>query len=436
VTAQTPATPGGLLSKLTPGRRLVRRLAVTAMVILAYRVGSQIPIPGVDLATLVEHRHAADSGLNVLDLFSGGAFSAGSVFALGVLPYVTASLMMQLGANLVPALRVMQRDPVGRRRHEKISKILAVILAVVEAVVLLVKLHNQNIVPIPFTPVILPDLTVTTGIAATLTLVAGFLTVLWLARVITQRGIGNGMSIMIIAATVSGLVPSIRQVASEAGPIQGIALVLVTAAVTLAIVVLTLAERRLPVVSLRSVESARRGDTAALAARPLAAGVVPSLFAGALLGLMAATVKALPDSWSWKATALDLAGGQSWQALVVLAITVAGFTYVYTAIQMNTLEIADDLQKRGMVLHGARPGAATVHRLAWHLARSAVFGGVVLAVAAVLPVALAASMGIAMVPLLGSGLLILASSLTDAAAQYRAHRSVLEANQLIPPAAR
>lgn len=370
---------------------LRNKILLTLGLLLIYRVGSNVPLPGVDISSLDALKSQTDDGLlGLLNAFTGGAFANASVLALGIMPYISASIVIQLLGLAVPSIQKMQKDgESGRQKITQITRYLTIGICLVQAPGYLVNLSSQGVTSVLPEPLF--------SILSVITLVAGTIFAMWLGERITDRGIGNGISILIMVGIIASFPTSILQEVNSrlSGGTGGLVTIVLEFVafylVIMAAIALTQAVRKVP------LQYAKRNAVAGqMASRPLgreylplrvnASGVMPIIFAQAIM-FIPVTVASMGDSesaaTSWVITYFsDFAG--FWYNLV-FAILIIGFTYFYTAIQVNTNNIADDLKRNGGFVPGVKPGRATADYLDEILSRITLPGSIFLAVLAILP---------------------------------------------------
>jgi preprotein translocase subunit SecY len=400
---------------------LGRRLWFTIGALLVYRLGTYIPLPGIDQTTLAQlFRSQAGGILGQVDLFSGGAVRRLAIFALGLTPYLSAAILLQLASIVVPALRALPRQGErGRRRLDVYTLVLAVALAAFQAFGIAIALEGvTNLVTEP-------------GLAfrttAVLSLTGGTVFLVWLSGQITTRGIGNGLALILALGVIFEL-PSAIAATLELGRrgvlstdlILGLALLAV--GLTGLIVFMERAQRRLHVVYPRRQVGMRMIEgQAQLAVKLNAAGVIPAIVASWLLAqlvVISVIVAGKGPGW-WDAIAR---GRPSYMICYALAIVLCAF--VYTAFVLDPEQVAADLEKRGGVIPGVAPGEATVAHVDAAISRTTVLGASYLALVCLIPEFLIAK---AQVPfyLGGTSLLIVVGTMLDLGAQFKTRALVM-----------
>ena len=371
---------------------LRKRILFTLGLLLIYRLGSFVTLPGVDHSVLQawteNFAKDANSLMGLLNIFSGGAFSQASIFALGVMPYITASIIIQLLGIMVPYFRKMQREgESGRRRMNQWTRFLTIAVLILQAPAYL------------GTQVIASGAVATTGsflglehgafmIPAVIVLIAGTMFIMWLGEKITDKGIGNGISLIIMIGIVARLPHAfLEELTFKFGP-DGNIIMLIVELIFLALVfMLTIAivqaVRKIPVQYAKRIVGNKQygGVRQYIPLKLNAANVMPIIFAQALMFI---------PGLIWKGQWLDVA---SWQYNITLVVLVIAFTYFYTAIIVNPQMMADDMKRNGGFIPGVKPGKSTVSYIDDIMTRITLPGSIFLALITVLP-AVAMAIGI------------------------------------------
>jgi preprotein translocase subunit SecY len=353
------------------------KLLFTAAMIAIYRFGCYVPTPGIDIQALEEFFKSGNAGVvGFLDLFSGGALARVAVFALGIMPYITASIIMQLLTVVIPKLEELAKEgEQGQKVITKYTRWLTVGLAMVQSVGYVFLFQQYNA---------LPDLTWWRGALIVTTLVAGAVAVMWLGELITARGIGNGMSIMIFISIVSRIPSGTKKLLTQS-PVSIVLFIIIALAVVVAVIWITTGERRIPVQYAKRVVGRRMmgGQSTFIPLKVNMAGVIPVIFASSVM-LIPATFAQFIDTpvTNWFKNAFS---PSSFAYLVGEAILIVIFTYFYTAVTFNPIDQADNLKKYGGFVPGVRPGRPTAEYLDRILTRLTFVGALFLAAVAVLP---------------------------------------------------
>lgn len=389
---------------------LRRKILLTALIFVVFRVFAHIPIPGIDRVKLAQ-LFSQNQFLGLLDIFSGGTLVNFSVLALGLNPYINASIILQLLTLVFPKLEELQKEgEYGREKINQYTRFLTVPLAATQAIGMYMLLRNQGIVGV------LDPLTLITVI---LTMTAGTLFVMWLGELITEYGVGNGISLLIFAGIVGRLPVVLFQTASvfQAEQFMNMVIFSVVALVVIAgTVFMNEAVRRIPVHYARRIRGNKMygGNTSYLPLRVNQAGVIPIIFAvslvllPSLLGGFLQQLKQPAIAGLGKfLTAAFNPNGLSYN--IIYFLLVIGFTYFYTAITFNPTKIAGEIQKYGGFIPGIRPGSPTAAYLNYILTRITLAGALFLGVLAIFPSIAKGVSGLSTLLIGGTGVLIVVS---------------------------
>lgn len=367
---------------------LQKRLLFTLMVLVIYRLGTYVPVPGIDLAKYASTFAAGSGGLlDRANMFSGGAVERMAVFALNVMPYITASIIMTMMKKTVPSLVALDKEggQQGRQQVNQYTRYLTVFLAIFQAYGIAKLLESQDVV-------INPGLFFQS--TAVITLVGGTMFLMWLGEQVTARGVGNGVSLIIFAGIVAELPKAIFQVANlgRTGSIPGSLVVIVLAmslALTLLIVFVERAQRRLLVqYPKRQMAGGKNfgGESSFLPLKINTAGVIPPIFASSLLILPATAGQVWGATGpEWLRTMLSYISYGSPVYLVLYGLLVIFFCFFYTSFVFDADDTADNLRKQGGFLPGIRPGARTADYLRYVINRLTLIGALYVAFVCVLP---------------------------------------------------
>jgi preprotein translocase subunit SecY len=390
---------------------LRRRILFTLGMLAIYRLGAHVTAPGVNKARLEQvWGEVAGTLLGVLDLFSGGNFRTISVFALGVTPYITASIILQLMPVLSPAFKKIQEEgEVGRQKINQWTRYLTVALCAVQTFFVATWLQRNGII----TP------TWWASLMIVVTLTTGTIFVMWLGEQITERGIGNGISLLIFAGIVIGLPRGIAQISDRIGagdPLQtlGVVFLVVVLVALIALIVYVESARRniaISYASRRVGNETFRGQETSLPLKINMGGVIPVIFASSVLAMPQTVFSALPpdpnnpnSAWA-KIYAFfqQFHGGDPYYEFVFISLIVL-FTFFYITIIFNTDEVSDNLRKHGGFVPGVRPGAQTAEYLNTILTRLTTVGALYLAFIAFVPQLLLSGFKVARLPFIGERL--------------------------------
>ena len=380
------------------------KLLFTLGIIVVFRFGSTLPVPGISAPNvrycsgLESSRGAAVNIYAVLNLFSGNSLLHVTVFALSIMPYITASIIVQLLTQVIPRLQALKKeDRAGQAKITQYTRYLTVLLAVLESVGYVELARSGSLFPgtgcSEVSHPLVPDPSVITIATMTITMVSGTAVIMWMGELITDRGIGNGMSVMIFTSVVAGVFGELEQVYLTRGIPMTLTVVAVVVAVIGFVVFIEQAQRRIPVQYTRRMAGRRvyGGATTYIPVKVNQAGVVPVIFASSLLYLpqLAASLLGNPDrppgwvAWTDRYLVPSVKVFPVYY-LAFFALIVA-FTYFYVSITFNPAEVADTIRKYGGFVPGLRPGPPTARYLGYVLARLTAAGAVYLAVIAMLP---------------------------------------------------
>jgi preprotein translocase subunit SecY len=362
-----------------------RKLLFVAAILALYRLGAYIPSPGIDIDTVkdIEDNFQGSSILGFLNLFSGGSLSRLSLFALGIMPYITASIILQLLTVVVPALEKLQKEgEVGQQKITQYTRYLTVGLSFFQAlgyVFLFRSFQNQAGTSVVGT------LTFPKVFLIVICLTAGATLLMWMGELITQRGIGNGISLMIFASIVAGLPQGIQAWWTNPDQVFVVMMPFIALAVIVAIVFVQEGQRRIPVQYAKRVVGRRMtsGGSTYLPLRVNMAGVIPVIFAASIMAFPPTIGQILNTP-----AALDFAaffGPNRWAYVVGEVFFIIIFTYFYTAVTFNPVDQADNLKKYGGFIPGVRPGRPTAEYLDRILSRLTFPGALYLGAVAALP---------------------------------------------------
>ena len=395
--------------------------------LIVFRVLAAIPIPGIDAAALANYL-GNNQFLGLLNIFSGGGFSTLSIMMIGVSPYITASIVMQLSTVLSPRLKALYQEEgdAGRQRFMQYSRYLTVPLAFIQAFGFLLLLEQNNIVP---------KLDVLHTLANVFVIASGAMLLMWIGELITEYGVGNGVSLIIFAGIVAGIPSALSQFVFTFDIAQVptyIGFMAAAVVITAGVVFITEAERPIPVTYARRVRGTKvlGGISTYLPLRVNQAGVMPIIFALSILLFPQMIASFLAQSSVpfiaslAAAVASGLANNWVYGALYFLLVFV--FTYFYTAITFEPHQVAKNLQKNGAFIPGVRPGGTTAEYLGTIITRVTLVGALFLGFLAVLPIILQGITGITALTIGGTALLIVVSVVLDVVKKIDAQTSIRE----------
>ena len=365
-----------------------KKLAFTAGLLALYRLGAHIPAPGVNVDAIerLQETFSGSGALGLLNLFSGGSLSRFAIFALGIMPYITASIILQLMTVVVPSLEKLRKEgEVGQQKITQYTRYLTVALAFGQSVGYVFLFRSQS-----GGEQIFNSFTFGRVFVVVTTLTAGCVLVMWLGELITQRGIGNGISLMIFASIVSGLPNGVSSWFNSPDKIFVVLMPFMALAVIVAVVFVQEGQRRIPVQYAKRVVGRRMsgGGSTYLPLRVNMAGVIPVIFAASLMAFPPTIGEISSASWAQNVTAFFNYQGAPY--IIGESVLIILFTYFYTAVTFNPVEQADNLKKYGGFIPGVRPGRPTAEYLDRILARLTLPGALYLAAVAALPTLLLA----------------------------------------------
>ncbi len=357
---------------------LRKKLLFTAFILAIFRFGSFVPVPGVDTAALeAAIQNRGSTLLDFLNLFAGGALTRFAVFALGIMPYITASIILQLMTVVIPTLEKLQKEgESGQQKITQYTRYLTVALAFFQSFAYVLYFQSQDA---------LPDLNMARFYLIVVSLTAGTTLVMWLGELITQRGVGNGISLLIFASIVAA-VPTALQGWWGLEPVSQVIIGLVALAVVVGVVFVNEGQRRIPIQYAKRVVGRRMtsGGTTYMPLRVNMAGVIPVIFATSVV-ILPATFAELAGRGSFFQQVSDFLAPGSWYYIIFEGLLIIGFTYFYTAVQFNPVDQADNLKKHGGFIPGVRPGRPTAVYLDRVLTRLTLPGAIYLAAVAEFP---------------------------------------------------
>lgn len=369
-------------------KELRSKILLTVGILVLYRIGAYVPVPGIPFQGMLsayQSSSSANSAIAVLNLFSGGALSRVSVFCLGIMPYITAQIIMQMFQAVIPSLGTLAREgESGQRKITQYTRYLTVALALLNSVGYLF-LFKSSSFGIDFSKASMPGWLMDTVVVVSM--LAGAILIMWMGEVITQRGIGNGMSLIIFANIIAGLPTSIVRSlrTSDNGALLTVMIVVLIVAVVPFIVYIERGQRRIPVQYAKRVVGRRMmgGQTTYLPIKVNTAGVVPIIFASAILYFPAQLAVFFPGVGWINAFANAVSSG--WLNWVLSVLLIVGFAYFYTSMVFNPDETADTLRKQGGFIPGVRPGSATAAYIKNVLNHITLPGAIFIALVAVVP---------------------------------------------------
>jgi preprotein translocase subunit SecY len=364
-----------------------KKLAFTAAMLALYRLGAYIPVPGINVQAVedISENFTGSNVLGFLNLFSGGSLQRFAIFALGIMPYITASIMLQLLTVVIPALDKLRKEgEVGQQKITQYTRYLTVALSLGQSIgyVFLFRTFSSGGTDV------VNSFTFGRVFVIVITLTAGCVLLMWLGELITQRGIGNGISLMIFASIAAGIPDGVVSWWNNPDQVFKVMMPFLALAIIAGIVFMQEGQRRIPVQYAKRVVGRRMagGGSTYLPLRVNMAGVIPVIFAASLMAFPP-TIGELSQA-SWAQDFSNFFSPNDWPYLVGESLLIILFTYFYTAVTFNPVEQADNLKKYGGFIPGVRPGRPTAEYLDRILARLTFPGSLYLAAVAALPTVL------------------------------------------------
>ena len=416
---------------------LRKKILYTLFIILIFRFGSCIPVPFIDTQLLAQYFEQASTNgsmLGYLDMFSGGGLSRATIFAMSITPYINASIILQLLTVAIPALERMVKDggEEGRKKIASWTRYVGVLLGLLQGLSYYALLRNQGF---------LSDKGVLAAATIVMTFTAGTALIMWMGEHITQKGIGNGISIILFAGIVSRGPSLMRTLGNlfqtgTSGIVSAILMIIIGIFIVVFIVFMSNAERRIPVQYAKRVVGRKMygGQSTHLPIKVNASGVMPIIFASSILALpQTISMFWQPEAGTVGAHILNLFSQRSVVYIVLYALLILAFAYFYASIQFNPIEIANNLKKNGGFIPGFRPGKPTSDFITKALGKVTFVGALFLAVVALLPLIVGAvNSGLRNVALGGTSVIIVVGVALDTVKQMEAqmlmrhHKGFLE----------
>jgi len=425
------------LSSFAKAEELKKRLLFTLGALIIYRLGTFIPIPGINPEAFSQAFGTQSGGLlATLNIFAGGAVARMAIFALNIMPYISASIIMQLMSSVMPSLAAIKKDgEQGRRQINQYTRYLTVLLAAVQGFFIATNLQSNAGGGAP----VVADPGVFFLLSTTVTLVGGVMFLLWLGEQITARGIGNGVSLIIFAGIVAEL-PRAAAGLLDQGRVGGLPPAIVLAVIVLALLLIAFvvfierSQRRLLVQYPRRQVGNKmtQGEKSHLPMKLNISGVIPPIFASSIL-LLPATIGAAvgTDAPQWVQTAATLFAPGQPAYIFTYGLGIVLFAFVYTSVVFNTEDVADNLKKNGGFIQGYRPGPRTAEYLDYVVTRLTVIGAAYLAFVCLLPELLRLNYPSVPVYIGGTSLLIVVSVTLDTVGQIQGHLVAQQYESLI-----
>lgn len=403
---------------------LRKRILFTLVILIVYRIGGHIPTPGIDAQVLTEFfKQARGSLFGLFDMFVGGAFSKATVFSLGIMPYISASIIMQLVGAVIPYFQKLQKEgEEGRRKITQYTRYGTVLIAAIQALATSVFLESLNVGGM----YVVPNPGVAFKLITMITFTSGTIFIMWLGEQITDKGIGNGISLIImigiIARFPAGTVDEItRLLRGERYFMQELVLLAMMVGVIAAIVLVTRAQRRIPVQYAKRVVGRKMygGQSTHIPLSVNTAGIIPIIFAQSIMFAPTTLAQFFPGSEMMQNFSASFGPGGALYSLIY-GLLIVFFAYFYTAIVFNPVDLADNMRKYGGFIPGIRPGKKTSEYIDRVLTRITLPGALFFALIAILPYFMMQTMDVQFY-FGGTGLLIVVGVALDTLQQIESH---------------
>jgi preprotein translocase subunit SecY len=392
------------------------KVLFTLLMVALYRLGAHIPVPGIDLNAVKQLQKQADQGgtLGYLNLFSGGSLSSFAIFALGIMPYITGSIIIQILGVVIPKLEQWQNEgAVGQRKITQWTRYLAIGIALLQATGLTFLFGRGNGATLlggrnAPNVVLLPGFHLNRVVLVIATLTAGTCLLMWMGELITQRGIGNGMSIMIFCSVVSRLPYEYYRILQEKKFIVFAILITISLGILVAVVIVENGQRRIPVQFAKRVVGRRMygGQSTYIPLKVNQAGVIPIIFASSVLLLPVLLSNVIHITWLQHFIDTYVVNQQNAVHLIIYGLMIIAFAYFYNAISFDPVKQADQIRKQGGFIPGIRPGHQTERYLDKILKRITLPGALFIAAVALLPSIVLAIAKVSQFPFGGTTVLI------------------------------
>jgi preprotein translocase subunit SecY len=407
---------------LAMDEELKRKLLFTLLALVIYRIGAHIAAPGVNVGALADFiRNSAAAGFFGLYDALGGGLSRATVFALGIMPYISASIIFQLAGGVAPSIGKMQKDEEGKKKITQWTRYLTVFISLSQAYTF--ALFTESI------PGAVSSPGITSRLIMVVTLTTGAIFVMWLGEQITERGIGNGMSLLITFSILERLWPGTLQLlqfirGNVVSPLGAVVFLAILVAVVAAVVGMTIAARRIPIQIPRKVMGRgriREGQKTFIPIRLITAGVMPIIFAQTIIIVPGTLASFTKNPILTEIASFFNPGDLPYD--LTFAVLILIFSYFYTSIIFNSVDLAENLKKQGAFIPGVKPGASTADYIDSVLARVTLPGGLFLAAVALIPVLVSKWVGVQS-RFGGTSVLIVVGVLLDTIAQVEQHRTL------------
>jgi preprotein translocase subunit SecY len=416
-------SPKAQMASLGIDEELKRKLLFTLLAVFIYRLGAHIAAPGVNVVALqafINQNAGANTFFQLYDTLGGGLYRA-TVFALGIMPYISASIIFQLVGGIFPTVSKMQKDEEGRKKLTQWTRYMTIFISLSQAYTF--TLFTESI------PGAIPNPGFVTRLTMVFTLTVGAIFVMWLGEQITERGIGNGMSLLIAVSIIERLWPGTFNLVTlwrtGALSLGGVVVVVASGVAAVAAVVgMTIAARRIPIQIPRKVMGRgriREGQKTFIPIRLITAGVMPIVFAQTII-IMPSTIANFTRNQALTDIANYFTPGD-WPYDVIFSVMILLFSYFYTSIIFNSVDLSENLKKQGGFIPGVKPGAATADYIDQVLARVTLPGAIFLAAISIIPILIGKQVGYQST-FGGTSVLIVVGVLLDTIAQIEQHRTL------------
>jgi preprotein translocase subunit SecY len=390
---------------------LRKKILFTLLIIAVYRFGAHIPTPGIDVERAQQFAASAQGGVYAfINLFSGGALTQMAIFALGIMPYITSSIIMQLLTVVIPRLEAWSKEgEAGQKKINQWTRYLTVLLALIQSTALAFVAHSGQLQTAAGAPVdLIPNFSGPRVALIVLSLTAGTAMIMWLGELISQRGIGNGMSILIFTSVISTLPAEGTAILAQEGWATFSIVIALGIAIIVAIVIMEQGQRRIPVQYAKRVVGRRMygGQSVYIPLKVNQAGVIPIIFASSVLYIPTLLANVIQNQGIRDWISNNLVDSRSLAYMFIYGVLVVFFAYFYTAIAFNPVEQAENMKKYGGFIPGIRPGRQTAEYLDRILTRITLPGALFVAFIALLPSIFFATQGIQQLPFGGTSILI------------------------------
>ena len=378
---------------------LRKKILITLALMFLYRLGAQIPTPGVDYALINQRLQDISQGdqasmFSIIGLFSGGALLQLSIFAIGIMPYITASIIVQLLTVVIPKFEELKKEgQAGQAKMTQYTRYLTVALALLQSAGIVALADREQLLGSGI-PVLVEDRTAWTLIMMIIVMTAGAVLIMWLGEIITEKGVGNGMSLLIFAGIATRIPIEGVTIWEQSGPLTFFLVLGAMVLLVVGIIFIEQGQRRIPVQYAKRMVGRRQygGSSTYLPLKVNQAGVIPVIFASSLMyvpvlltQIVTMNQTAQPDNWWMNNVMSWLQNPGSWQYIITYVVLIIFFAYFYVSIQYDPVEQAENMKKYGGFIPGIRPGRATAQYLGFVMNRLLFVGAIYLAGIAVLP---------------------------------------------------